>query len=380
MSGANAPLVIGRYTLYAPLAAGGMATVHLARLLGSVGFSRTVAIKRLHKEFVHDAAFVSMFLDEARLVTRIKHPNVVPTLDVVSAEGELFLVMEYVQGETLSRLLQAAIEKNVRVHPRIAVAVMAGVLHGLHDAHQARNEHGEPLGIVHRDVSPQNVMVGADGVARVLDFGIARSFGRAQNDVRVMGKLGYMPPEQVHAQKLDARTDVYAASVVLWETLTRRRLFQGGDKEALVEQILSGPLEPPSVHHPDVSPELDAIVMRGLSRNPSGRFPTAREMALALEACVPPETNAAVGQWVNDLAGNALAERAALVADVESASAPVSLKQPDVPKPDDVPTVVEGVRSVRGDATTSNAARWAAIAVGAIAGGLFALAILVRGC
>ena len=384
------PRVIGRYTLAAPLAAGGMATVHLGRLLGSAGFSRTVAIKRLHREHVHESSLVEMFLDEARLVARIKHPNVVPTLDVVTADGELFIVMDYVQGESLSRLLKATVERDEEIPPRIAATVLAGVLHGLHAAHDAESEHGEPLGIVHRDVSPQNVLVGVDGVARVLDFGIARAFGRHDRDLRrepaLMGKLAYMAPEQIRRQKLDRRADVYAAAVVLWETLSRRRLFRGDTNEALVHQILEAPLASPSTNNPAVTSDVDAVVMRGLARNPNHRWATAREMALALEQCVPPETSAHVGQWVQGLAASALAERAALVAEVESASAPVSMPPGVIleqlrpgrtaTKPDDVPTVVEKPREL----TATSSARWAAIAIGAVAGGIVAAVLFVKGC
>src|SRR5688572_13695305 len=157
-----------------------MATVHFGRLVGPVGFSRTVAIKRLHERLARDPDFVAMFLDEARLAARIRHPNVVPTFDVVAMEQELFLVMEYVQGDSLSRLMKVVRARNESVDPAFAVTIMTGVLHGLHAAHEATNERGEPLGIVHRDVSPQNVLVGVDGVPRVLDFGVAKAAGRAQ--------------------------------------------------------------------------------------------------------------------------------------------------------------------------------------------------------
>ena len=152
--------VVGRYALYNAIAAGGMATVHLGRLLGPVGFSRTVAIKRLHAQFASDPEFVSMFLDEARLAARIRHPNVVPTLDVVATGGELFLVMEYVPGESIARLARTLRENHEALPTRILSAIMAGVLHGLHAAHEAKDERGVPLGIVHRDMSPQNVLVG----------------------------------------------------------------------------------------------------------------------------------------------------------------------------------------------------------------------------
>jgi serine/threonine protein kinase len=186
--------LVGRYALSAEIASGGMATVHFGRLLGPVGFSRTVAIKRLHPHFARDPEFVTMFLEEARLAARIRHPNVVQTLDVVATKGELFLVMDYVQGESLARLQRAVVAANQLIAPSMTRAIVSGVLHGLHEAHEAKDERGQPLGIVHRDVSPQNIMVGVDGVARVLDFGIAKAVGHTQitRDGHVKGKVAYM--------------------------------------------------------------------------------------------------------------------------------------------------------------------------------------------
>ena len=183
------------------IAAGGMATVHFGRLLGPVGFSRTVAIKRLHPQLARDPDFVAMFVDEARLAARIRHPNVVPTLDVVATEGELFLVMDYVPGESLSRLLRASRASGL-VPPRIASAIFCGALHGLHAAHEATDERGTPLGIVHRDVSPQNILIGSDGVPRVLDFGVAMAAGRAQatGPGRSKASSGTSPPSRWRAR------------------------------------------------------------------------------------------------------------------------------------------------------------------------------------
>src|SRR5258708_3975182 len=198
-----------------------MATVHFGTLLGPVGFSRTVAIKRLHEQFAKDPEFVSMFLDEARVAARIRHPNVVQTLDVVATEGQIFLVMEYVQGESLSHLVRATRKRGKKIPPKIVATVLAGALHGLQAAHDAKDEHGAPLGIVHRDVSPHNVLVGVDGVSRVLDFGVAKAAGRLQStrQGQLKGKVAYMAPEQVRGAAVDRQTDVYSAAVVLWETL-----------------------------------------------------------------------------------------------------------------------------------------------------------------
>ena len=225
--------VIGRYAIHDEIAAGGMASVFLGRMRGERGFCRTVAIKRLHPQLARDPDFVSMFLDEARLAARIQHRNVVAPLDVVTVDDrELLLVMEYIHGEALSRLIGSCRRSGTRIPAAIAVGVVTGVLHGLHAAHEAKSETGRPLDIVHRDVSPQNIMVGVDGVARVLDFGIAKASLRAditQAGV-AKGKLSYMSPEQIRCEPLDRRSDVFAAAVVLWEMLALMRLFQGDDK------------------------------------------------------------------------------------------------------------------------------------------------------
>jgi eukaryotic-like serine/threonine-protein kinase len=328
---ATAVRVVGRYSLHGVIASGGMATVHFGRLLGPVGFSRTVAIKRLHPQFAADPEFVAMFLDEARLAARIRHPNVVPTLDVVATGAELFLVMEYVPGESLARLVRAVRERGTVMPPPITVAVVVGVLQGLHAAHEAKNEQGAPLGIVHRDVSPQNILVGADGQSRVLDFGVAKAAGRVQTtrEGQLKGKLAYMAPEQLRGEACSRQTDVYACAVVLWEALTGERLFRSDNEGAVVAKVLEGPVVPPSrADVPALDPPtkqliapLDAIVMRGLARDPKARFETARDMALALERAVSPATASQVSEWVETVASDVLVMRASQVAEIESSSA-----------------------------------------------------------
>jgi serine/threonine-protein kinase len=310
---------IGRYALHAEIAAGGMATIHIGRLLGPVGFARTVAIKRLHPPLAKDPEFVAMFLDEARLAARIRHPNVVSTLDVVATEGELFVVMEYVPGESLARLLRVVRTNQEIVPVPIAAAIMVGVLHGLHAAHEARDERGDPLRIVHRDVSPHNILVGTDGAAHVIDFGIAKARGRMQvtRQGQIKGKLSYMPSEQLLGQSLDHRADIFAAAIVLWESLTGQRLFQGVDDGDVYAKVLLGKVDPPSLYAKGVSSELDAIVLRALSRDRNQRYASAREMALALEASVPLATASQVGRWVESLVGDALAERTEQIAGIE---------------------------------------------------------------
>jgi len=313
-----------------------MATVHLGRLLGPVGFSRTVAIKRLHAQFASDPEFVSMFLDEARLAARIRHPNVVPTLDVVATGGELFLVMEYVPGESIARLARTLREHHQTLPTRVLSAIMAGVLHGLHAAHEAKDERGVPLGIVHRDMSPQNVLVGTDGVARVLDFGVAKAAGRMQTtrEGQIKGKLSYMPPEQLRGAEVGRQSDIYAAGVMLWELVTGKRLFAGDNEGAIVAKILDGHVEVPSkvlMHgmsqHQTLNDStlrslesLDATIMRALAMKPEERFATAREMAQEIERKLVPATGSEVADWVEHIASEVLTTRASIVAEIESST------------------------------------------------------------
>ncbi len=325
MSAANiSPRIVGRYALYGEIASGGMATVYLGRLLGQVGFSRTVAIKCLHPQFAKDPDFMSMFLDEARLAARIQHPNAVQTLDVLATESDLFLVMEYLQGESLSRLIKASVAKGQAIPLPIVTSIICGMLHGLHAVHEARDEHGVPLGIVHRDVSPQNVMVGIDGVARVLDFGVAKAAGRIQTtrDGQLKGKLSYMAPEQVRGgQAITRQTDIYSATLVLWETLTGHRVREGENEAQILGRALDAKVTPPSQLVPNLPPTIDHVVACGTHIDPRFRFSSAREMALNLEACIRPATSIEVGTWVEQLAHQKLSKRAQQVAELESSSA-----------------------------------------------------------
>jgi len=317
----TAPIVIGRYALFDELAAGGMATVHLGRLLGPVGFGRTVAVKRLHAHFLKDEEFITMFMDEARIVARIVHPNVVPMVDVVQSDKGLFLVMEYVHGESLSRLMRTARTNAEQIPPQIVSSIMSGVLLGLHAAHETKGIDGALLDVVHRDVSPQNIIVGADGSARVLDFGIAKASGRAQitREGQIKGKLAYMAPEQIRGA-VDRRTDVFAACVVLWEMLAGRRLHDGAKDVDIVTRVVKGNFAPPSEHAPSLGPEIDAIVMRGLASDPRQRFASARDLALELERKIGLAPPSEVSEWVERLAKDVIDARGSLVRAMELAS------------------------------------------------------------
>ncbi|MBS2016987.1 MAG: serine/threonine protein kinase [Deltaproteobacteria bacterium] len=324
MAAERGPLrVVGRYALYNEIAAGGMATVHIGRLLGPVGFARTVAVKRLHPQYAKDPEFVSMFLDEARLAARVQHPNVVATIDVVATDGELFLIMDYVRGESLSKLVRQAAKQGKAVPPRIAASIICGFLHGLHAAHVAKNERGEPIDLVHRDVSPQNVLVGADGIPRVLDFGIAKAHGRIQvtRDGQIKGKLAYMPPEQLSGRELSRACDIYASAVVMWETLTGQRLFKGETEAETLAKILRDPVPPPSAVVPTLPKAYDTVLLKALSRDASKRHATARELAFELEKCGGIASATEVGEWVEDLVGPILSKREDQIAEIESNSA-----------------------------------------------------------
>jgi serine/threonine-protein kinase len=339
--------VVGRYALYGEIAAGGMATVHYGRLVGPVGFSRTVAIKRLHPQYAKDPEFVSMFLDEARLAARIQHPNVVNTIDIVPVDDEVFLVMEYVHGEALSKLIRAARRRRELVPPPIAASIMTGALHGLHAAHEAKSERGEPLNLVHRDVSPQNILVGTDGSARVLDFGVAKAAMRSQStrDGQMKGKVSYMAPEQLRGRAVDRRTDIFAAGVVFWESLTGRRLFDGQDPGEVLAKLLEERIPLPSEVEPSVPPEFDRLLGPALSRDPGARYATAREFAIAVERGVPLALNREVGEWVDEVGSETLSLRAGQVAEIESISS-VSGIGPLPPSQRSSVSAVSGVAAV----------------------------------
>ena len=314
--------LVGRYVVHDRIAAGGMATVHVGRLLGAAGFSRTVAIKRLHDAYAKDPDFVAMLLDEARLAAAIRHPNVVPTLDVVAEDDELLVVMEYVEGESVAHLARLVHAAGQRMPAPFAAVMISQALHGLHAAHEARDKNGEHLHIVHRDVSPQNIVVGTDGVSRVLDFGIAKAASRATatEDGQIKGKAAYMAPEQLQHGAVDRRTDIFAASVVLWELLCGRRLFFADSPAEIMSLVLNGPIDPPQSWAPELPDALAAVTMRGLDRDPALRFATAEEMALAIEESIAMPRSKEVGAWVSATAKLTLDARAELVHRVEQSS------------------------------------------------------------
>lgn len=315
------PRLIGRYALFDEIASGGMGAVYFGRQVGSAGFERVVAVKRAHQVMARDAEFIAMFREEIRLLSRIRHQNVVPALDVVEDDGELLLIMEYVHGQALSTLTRRARELERAIPLELCVAVACGVLQGLHAVHTAESSTGQALGIVHRDVSPQNVLVGCDGLARVLDFGVAKAAnsGDVTRIGHVKGKLGYIAPEHILGKSIDSRADIYGLSVVLWEMLASTRLFAGKKDSDAIEEALAGKVPRLSaVAARRVPPALEEIVRRGLATDPARRFSSARDMASALQAAVSAASAQDVGDWVTELAHSRLVERSRQLAWAEN--------------------------------------------------------------
>lgn len=315
---------VGRYLLFGQFGAGGMARVHLGRLVGPAGFSRLVAIKRMHPHLVKERAFVDAFLDEARIAARIHHPNVVATHDVAIDGDEVLLVMDYVHGRALSQLVagpDGPDDAARRVPPGVAVAIAVDVLHGLHAAHSARDERGKPLGLVHRDVSPQNVLVGVDGVARVLDFGIAKAFGRlaATTNGDVKGKLAYMAPERLLDDTATASVDIYGAAIVIWEMLAGERYFGRASDPSLLPKVMEPTYRP--LPGTDLG-ALDEPLRRALHRQATQRFATAKAFAEALESAYKAGSRTDVAAWVESVAGAELRERSELIEEIERSSIP----------------------------------------------------------
>ena len=283
--GGEAASRLDRFELIAELASGGMATVYLARLGGVAGFQRLVAIKRLHPHLARDPEFTQMFLDEARLAARLHHPHVVPILEIGESPTGYYLVMEYIEGDTLARLLARSSQGSRAFPPKVAVRIMLDVLAGLHAAHELVDDEGKPLHIVHRDVSPQNVLCGVDGSSRLTDFGVARAASRltTTRSGQLKGKLAYMAPEQAKGTGIDRRADVFAAGICLWEALALRRLFKGeGDAETL-NKVVYEPIPLLRAGNPEAHPAFEAVCAKALDRDPEKRYPTASALADALE-------------------------------------------------------------------------------------------------
>jgi eukaryotic-like serine/threonine-protein kinase len=280
---ARIPSQIAQFEIVRRLGAGGMAEVFLAKKRGAEGTFKVVVVKRILPGFTTSRRFRSMFIDEAQLATRLNHPNVVQVYEF-SNEGDEghILAMEYVEGCDLGHLMSAAKAKGRLLPPWVSAWMVAEAAKGLHYAHEKRDEGGAPLDIVHRDVSPQNVLLSFEGVVKIADFGIASARLTAEEEGVLKGKFGYMSPEQARAEKVDRRGDLYSLGVIFWECLTGRPVHGGLGEEALLDIVRSGKVEPPSTYVRDIPEELETIVLKLLAAKPEDRYPTGRDVSAAI--------------------------------------------------------------------------------------------------
>ncbi len=346
---------LGRYELLLPVAMGGMAKVWAARQHGQRGFSKLVAIKTILPHLSQDPAFERMFLDEARIAAGVHHPNVAEIYDLGEEGSVLYIAMEWVTGDSLVRVLRA-FGPTEPLDPRIAVRIVADACAGLHAAHELTDDEGRPLGVVHRDVSPHNILLSADGHVKVTDFGVAKAFGQlhdATSSGTLKGKLNYMAPEQVNSGLIDRRTDVFALGCVLYEATTGRVPFrERGETEAQVmHRLLHGSCPSPSSLVRGYPPELEGLVMRALSTSPMKRFGTAERLRVALEEWLvhsgPIVTHAQVAAAVRARIGHAMEQRRERIRAATAASAdetPASKASPSLAPP--APTATQSASGV----------------------------------
>lgn len=374
---------IGPYEVVGPLRSGGMATLVLARRIGARGFSRLVAIKRVHEHLEHEPEMVRRFVDEARLASVISHPAVVRVEDLVEHEGALHLVMEHVHGVTLGRVMDRLRARDRRMKPEVAVAIAITIAEGLEAAHQAHDAEGRWLGLVHRDVSPSNVLLAASGHAKLIDFGIASALVREHESTagHVLGKLRYAAPEQLRRDAVDARADVYALGVLLWEMLTCEPLFSGG------HDALSGerpPPAPPSRHAPEVSAGLDRVVLDALAADRGQRIASARALRDALCASTresarigAPELASMLEALVGDELASAAEELPAEARTSPGAASARALERTTLPRVAPAPVVVREAKPVT---RADRRARWVTIAlvIGGLLVGVLAGALAAR--
>jgi serine/threonine protein kinase len=279
------PEAFGRFLLVKTLARGGMGEVHLARQAGMEGFEKLVVVKRILPHLAEDDEFVQMFLDEARIAANLNHPNIVQIYDLGREGAYYFIAMEYIHGDDIRRLWKQVLKAKETLPPALACRIIADAAAGLDYAHKKCDSAGDPLGIVHRDISPHNILVTFEGGVKVIDFGIARARNRMTHTETgaIKGRFEYMSPEHAAGQQLDGRSDVFALGVVLWETLTFSRLFKRDSEAATLVAVNDCVVPPPSSVVPALPPDLDAVVLKALAKNREDRYRDAGEFRLALE-------------------------------------------------------------------------------------------------
>ena len=319
MPGAE-PHSASRYETLMKLASGGMATVWIGTVRGALGFRQLVAIKKPHPHLMNDPTFRAELIAEARLASMIHHANVVDVRDVEIDGDAISLVMDYIEGASLGDLILAASEVGTVVPPRVAVRIIIDALAGLHAAHELLDERGRAVGLVHRDVSPQNILVGLDGISRVADFGVAKfsqKNAQSTSEGSLKGKLAYMAPEYLRGENIDRRFDLFAVGVVLWETLAGERLFRRSNEAETLHALLNHDPRPICQMARGLGPALDPFLFKALSKNRNERFETAAQMAAALEKTASAAQLIAgtveVADAVRALTGAAIEERRTLV-------------------------------------------------------------------
>ena len=283
------PIQFGKYTLFERIGRGGMADVYKGRVSGPQGFERTFVVKRILPHLSDDATFIKMFVEEAKLSARLAHPNIVQIFELGAVEGEYFISMEYIRGRDLSETMRAIWKTMGPPRPELVAYIGREACRALSYAHSLADERGRPLGMIHRDVSPSNIMMSYEGAVKLLDFGIAKALGEAPETTKsgtMKGKYAYMAPEQTEGDDVDHRIDIFSCGIVLHEVLTGRRLFKGQNDVLTIERVRRCDVPPPSQQNPMVPPELDAIVLRALARNRDDRWATAADMADALDDVV----------------------------------------------------------------------------------------------
>ena len=316
---------LGRYTLHTRLAMGGMAEVWLARQAGPAGFSKDLVVKRILPAFAHDEEFVDMFLNEARLAAQLNHPNVVQIFDLGVEDGTYYIVMELISGCSLRLIDRGLRVRDLTVPLPILAKVLADTCEGLHYAHELKDTAGRPLSLVHRDISPDNVLVSFDGVPKIVDFGIARAatIPRLTRAGAMKGKYAYMSPEQLRGRPLDRRADVYSLGVVLYEILAGRKPC-GTDEMGLLEAFADKPPVPLSEARPDAPAALVAVVEKAMAKQAADRYPDARAMGRDLKSflrSLGDEGDVGVGEVAAFMHERFAGERAALQSAI--ANAPV---------------------------------------------------------
>ena len=278
----------GKYELLAHLATGGMAEIYLARMTGTDGFSKLVVVKRLLSQMAGDQEFVQMFLDEARINARLSHSNIVQVLELGEVDGQYFIAMEYVSGMSVAQVGKLATQRLGEVPQGVACGIVAQACAGLHHAHETKLPDGTDMGIIHRDVSPQNLLLTYEGAVKVVDFGIAKAEGRATQTRAgmVKGKFAYMSPEQCTGEGIDRRTDIFALGIILFELCTSRRLFKRATTFETYEAIIKCEVPDPSTVNPSVPKQVGQVILKALTRKKADRYPTAEAMQEELEVAM----------------------------------------------------------------------------------------------